>query len=29
MRSIVAATVGEPSEVLHLQTHLIPEPGPG
>jgi NADPH:quinone reductase-like Zn-dependent oxidoreductase len=29
MRSIVAATVGEPSEVLHLQTHPIPEPGPG
>src|ERR1700712_4069709 len=29
MRSIVADTVGEPSEVLHLQRHPIPEPGPG
>jgi NADPH:quinone reductase-like Zn-dependent oxidoreductase len=29
MRSVVADTVGEPSEVLHLQTRTIPEPGPG
>jgi NADPH:quinone reductase-like Zn-dependent oxidoreductase len=29
MRSLVADTVGEPSEVLHLQTRPIPEPGPG
>jgi NADPH:quinone reductase-like Zn-dependent oxidoreductase len=29
MRSVVADTVGEPSEVLHLQTRAIPEPGPG
>ncbi len=29
MRSVVADTVGEPSEVLHLQTRPIPEPGPG
>ena len=29
MRSVVADTVGEPSEVLHLQTLPIPEPGPG
>jgi NADPH:quinone reductase-like Zn-dependent oxidoreductase len=29
MRSIVADVVGEPSEVLHLQTRPIPEPGPG
>ena len=29
MRSVVADTLGEPSEVLHLQTHPIPEPGPG
>ncbi|MGW0175912.1 zinc-dependent alcohol dehydrogenase family protein [Rhodococcus sp. NPDC003322] len=29
MQSVVAATVGEPSEVLHLQTRPIPEPGPG
>lgn len=27
MRSLVASTVGEPSEVLHLQTRPIPEPG--
>ena len=29
MRSVVAETMGEPSEVLHLQTRPIPEPGPG
>ncbi|WP_319446474.1 MULTISPECIES: zinc-dependent alcohol dehydrogenase family protein [unclassified Mycobacterium] len=29
MRSIVADTVGEPAEVLHLQNRPIPEPGPG
>jgi NADPH:quinone reductase-like Zn-dependent oxidoreductase len=29
MRSVIADTVGEPSEVLHLQTRPIPEPGPG
>ena len=29
MRSVVADKVGEPSEVLHLQTRPIPEPGPG
>ena len=29
MRSVVADTVGEPSEVLHLETRPIPEPGPG
>lgn len=29
MRSVVADTVGEPSEVLHLQARPIPEPGPG
>jgi NADPH:quinone reductase-like Zn-dependent oxidoreductase len=29
MRSVVATTVGEPSEVLRLQTHPVPEPGPG
>jgi NADPH:quinone reductase-like Zn-dependent oxidoreductase len=29
MRSVVAAKVGEPSEVLHLQARPIPEPGPG
>ena len=29
MRSVVADTMGEPSEVLHLQTRPIPEPGPG
>ena len=29
MRSVVADTLGEPSEVLHLQTRPIPEPGPG
>lgn len=29
MRSLVADTVGEPSEVLHLQTRPVPEPGPG
>lgn len=28
MRSVVADTVGEPSEVLHLQTRPIPERGP-
>jgi NADPH:quinone reductase-like Zn-dependent oxidoreductase len=28
MRSVVADTVGEPSEVLNLQTRPIPEPGP-
>jgi NADPH:quinone reductase-like Zn-dependent oxidoreductase len=29
MRSVVADTLGEPSEVLHLQSRPIPEPGPG
>lgn len=29
MRSVVADTVGEPSEVLNLQARPIPEPGPG
>ncbi|HEY2197211.1 MAG TPA: zinc-dependent alcohol dehydrogenase family protein, partial [Mycobacterium sp.] len=29
MRSLVADTVGEPSEVLHLRACPIPEPGPG
>ena len=29
MRSVVAGTLGEPSEVLHLQARPIPEPGPG
>jgi NADPH:quinone reductase-like Zn-dependent oxidoreductase len=29
MRCVVADTVGEPSEVLHLRTRPIPEPGPG
>ena len=29
MRCVVADTVGEPSDVLHLQTRPIPEPGPG
>ncbi|HEY3996777.1 MAG TPA: zinc-dependent alcohol dehydrogenase family protein [Mycobacterium sp.] len=29
MRSVVADTVGEPSEVLHIETRRIPEPGPG
>src|SRR3954469_25469901 len=29
MRSVVAGTVGEPSEVLQLQSRPIPEPGPG
>jgi NADPH2:quinone reductase len=29
MRSVVAATVGEPSEVLQLENRPIPEPGPG
>ena len=29
MRAVVADRVGEPSEVLHLQTRPIPEPGPG
>jgi NADPH:quinone reductase-like Zn-dependent oxidoreductase len=29
MRSVVAETVGEPSEVLQLQNRPIPEPGPG
>src|SRR6478672_5488614 len=29
MRSVVADTLGEPSEVLHLQACPIPEPGPG
>src|ERR1700754_4189333 len=29
MRSVVADTLGEPSEVLHLQARAIPEPGPG
>jgi NADPH:quinone reductase-like Zn-dependent oxidoreductase len=29
MRSLVATTVGEPSEVLQLQNRPIPQPGPG
>jgi NADPH:quinone reductase-like Zn-dependent oxidoreductase len=29
MQSVVADAVGEPAEVLHLQTRPIPEPGPG
>ena len=29
MRSVVADTVGEPAEVLHLQSRPIPEAGPG
>lgn len=29
MRSVVANTVGEPSEVLHIETRPIPRPGPG
>jgi NADPH:quinone reductase-like Zn-dependent oxidoreductase len=29
MRSVVAATMGEPSDVLQLQTRPIPKPGPG
>src|ERR1700739_971877 len=29
MRSVVAGTLGEPSEVLELKTRPIPEPGPG
>ena len=29
MRSVVADTLGEPSEVLHLQTRPLPEPDPG
>jgi len=29
MRAVVAATVGEPSNVLQLQTRPIPDPGPG
>ena len=29
MRSVVADKLGEPSEVLHLQTRPVPEPGPG
>jgi NADPH:quinone reductase-like Zn-dependent oxidoreductase len=29
MRAVVADTIGEPSEVLHLQTRQIPGPGPG
>jgi NADPH:quinone reductase-like Zn-dependent oxidoreductase len=29
MRSVVADTLGEPSEVLHLETRPIPVPGPG
>jgi NADPH:quinone reductase-like Zn-dependent oxidoreductase len=28
-RSVVADALGEPSEVLHLQTRSIPQPGPG
>ena len=28
-RSLVADTLGEPSEVLQLQARPIPEPGPG
>ncbi len=29
MRSVVADKLGEPSEVLRLQTRPLPEPGPG
>src|SRR6202021_1692185 len=29
MRAVVAAKVGEPSEVLNLQSRPIPKPGPG
>jgi NADPH:quinone reductase-like Zn-dependent oxidoreductase len=29
MRCVVADIMGEPSEVLHLETRPIPEPGPG
>jgi NADPH:quinone reductase-like Zn-dependent oxidoreductase len=29
MQSVVADTLGEPSEVLHVQTRPIPDPGPG
>jgi NADPH:quinone reductase-like Zn-dependent oxidoreductase len=29
MHAVVAETVGEPSEVLHLQSRPIPQPGPG
>jgi NADPH:quinone reductase-like Zn-dependent oxidoreductase len=29
MRAVVADTIGEPSEVLHLQARQIPGPGPG
>jgi NADPH:quinone reductase-like Zn-dependent oxidoreductase len=29
MRSVVADTLGEPSEVLHLQIRPLPKPGPG
>jgi NADPH:quinone reductase-like Zn-dependent oxidoreductase len=29
MRSLVADAVGEPADVLHLQTRPIPQPGPG
>src|ERR1700754_2239182 len=29
MRSVVADTLGEPSDVLYLQSRPIPEPGPG
>ncbi len=29
MRSVVAGAVGEPSEVLYIQTRPVPEPGPG
>src|SRR4051794_18572302 len=29
MRSVVADTVGEPSEVLHLQIRPLPKPGAG
>jgi NADPH:quinone reductase-like Zn-dependent oxidoreductase len=29
MQCVVADTMGEPSEVLHLQTRPIPQPGPG
>ncbi|QRY54605.1 zinc-dependent alcohol dehydrogenase family protein [Mycolicibacterium septicum] len=29
MRSVVAETIGEPSEVLRLQARPIPQPGPG
>jgi NADPH:quinone reductase-like Zn-dependent oxidoreductase len=29
MRSVVADTMGEPSEILRMQTRPIPKPGPG